>query len=514
MSQIFVFEELDDATREYLLAVRGSQGEGAPGVFIPTSSRLAGCGCVLGPLVIILTLVLTLTTAINVVYDDPVKVAFLQTAGFLVGGWLLFAAFRTWGSKQSQKTAGFWVYADPLHLYEANREQVKVTRIDDVVEANFTHNYNNGAYQNTVIRVLLGEGRVAAATVKNEARAEQMVVFLNYLAWARGPDGGERAALAPAVLGGLAAYVARHDVEPKDAEGGINLNLVELDVTEVPEEPTRAGRAAPNVLPYLAMLAAAAGVFFLMAYVVNPPIRDDALAAAVTRPPTEPVFLRAYLIDPRNKNHRADIQNKLNAFYEQAAAQVRNAGQDDDLKEGLAQLLLSLKIPDDPLVSVKVTERNARDGAEGRVKKLRDDLVGTVQGQKQNANAANPEWFTATGGILGKLSQLMPQVQPPAGVVFPKPRTPVGLQLVQFAEVPEGADHAHIEVGYEFVPRDPKNPRAYYLRATVEFRTDVTADPVKRYASDAGEAWTPDQFEKAVDDLRTRLLLGMIGTPQ
>ena len=48
MSQTFVFEELDHATRDYLLAVRDSQGEGAPGIFAPVTSLMAAGGCVCG----------------------------------------------------------------------------------------------------------------------------------------------------------------------------------------------------------------------------------------------------------------------------------------------------------------------------------------------------------------------------------------------------------------------------------------------------------------------------------
>src|SRR5262245_24212014 len=103
MSQTFVFEELDEGTREYLTAVRDAQGSGAPGVFAPASSSLAGCGCIAGPLIIIATLAFTLTTWIDVVYDDPARVALLQTAGILVGGWLLFAAIRAALGKGSRK---------------------------------------------------------------------------------------------------------------------------------------------------------------------------------------------------------------------------------------------------------------------------------------------------------------------------------------------------------------------------------------------------------------------------
>ena len=60
--------------------------------------------------------------------------------------------------------------------------------------------------------------------------------------------------LPPATLGGLAKYVARNDAEPKDGDGNINLNLIELDITEVPEEPMRERRAMPAVLPYLFIL--------------------------------------------------------------------------------------------------------------------------------------------------------------------------------------------------------------------------------------------------------------------
>ena len=256
MSTTFKFEELDETSRDYLVAVRDCGGRGAPGVFAETKDALPGCGLIAGPLVIIFTLLLTLTTWapewLPNIYADPVGLALFQTGGLLLGGWLLAAGFR--GSKGNNKVAGTWVYIDPLFLYEAYREQITVTPIEEVVEASFTHNYNNGAYQNSVISISMGGNRVTTVTLVNEKRAEQMVVYLNYLAWARGPDGGERANLAPASLGGLAKYVAKNDNEPLDAENNINLNLIELDITEVPEGPTREGRAMPSVIPYIVLL--------------------------------------------------------------------------------------------------------------------------------------------------------------------------------------------------------------------------------------------------------------------
>jgi hypothetical protein len=501
MSQKFVFEELDDTTRDYLIAVRESEGAGAPGVFAPVSSSLAGCGCIAGPIIIAVTLMFTLTTWINVIYDDPIKVAFLQTAGLLVGGWLLFAALRSAGAKGSKKMAGHWVYVDPLHMYEAYREQVTVTPIDDVIEASFTHNYNNGAYQNSVVNILLGGNSVRAVTLNNEQRAEQMVVYLNYLAWARGPEGGERASLPPASLGGLAKYVAKNDAEPKDAENNINLNLVELDITEVPEQPTREGRAMPAFLPYIVIIAGGIAIFALMAYKVNPPLRDDAIYGAVSKPPVEPAFLRAYLIDERNTRHREDVLKLLGDEYNKVITTLHAAeNPHPPLRDGMIKILESLKREPQPVVSLKVSEDPPQPGAQDRVNKLRDGVVGQLQGHADGH-------FTATGGILQELARIAPPVQPPPGMTFPNPRTPVGLQLIDFAQIPEDAKHAHFEITYKFVPV-PGKPGFYEMITTVEIRTNLDAAPVEtftdeRFVKEGG-------FDKAITDVTELLIRGLV----
>ena len=104
MSTTFTFEELDDATREYLTEVREREGRGTPGVFAPVTASLAGCGCIMGPILIITTLCGTMFT--DIILGDPDGVALLQTAGLLLGGWMLIAAFRIWGGKNSPKRAG------------------------------------------------------------------------------------------------------------------------------------------------------------------------------------------------------------------------------------------------------------------------------------------------------------------------------------------------------------------------------------------------------------------------
>jgi hypothetical protein len=456
MSTTFNFEELDGATHEYLVSVRDNEGLGAPGVFVATKDTLPGCGCIAGPIVIALTLMFTLTTWLDIIYDDPVRVAMLQTAGLLIGGWLLVAGFR--GSRGTSKNAGTWVYVDSLFLYEAYREQITITPVDDVVEAHFTHNYNNGNYQNSVVRISMGGNNVTSVTLTNEARAEQMVVFLNYCAWARGPDGGERADLPPATLGGLAKYVAKNDHEPLDAENNINLNLVELDITEVPEEPTREGRAVPGFIPYVVLIVAGVVLFFFMAYVVNPPLRDDAIFEAVTRNTTpssiEPRFLRAYLVDPRNTMHREEVTKKLSEFYREPIDFVKRNGTDPQLKDGFAKILDSVRTAEQPVVSLRVKEEDTPANMKSSTARRESDLrTGFVN--KLNDELAKPSWGQA--------------IKPPPDTVFKEQPPPIGHQLLAFVEAPDDAKNAHFTVTYKVEQGDAGQS----LNVLVEIRTNV-----------------------------------------
>lgn len=505
MSVKFVFEELDETTRNYLTAVRDAEGEGAPGMFATTNTVFPGCSCLAGIVLIPLTLLVTLTDGLHIIYDDPIKIAFLQTAGLLVGGWFLFAFFRTRKTKGDAKTAGCWVYMDPINLYVAYREQVTVTRVDDVIEANYTHNYNNGKYQNSIVRIVLDGKRTTSFTLNQELRAEQFVVFVNYLAWAQGPDGKEAAKLPTASLGAVARYVARHDVEPKNADGTIDMNLVDLNIDEVPEEPTREGRATPSFMPYIVMLVAAAVIFPVMAFIVNPPIRDDALYSAVIRRP-EPRFLRAYLIDPRNTLHRKEVLAALSAQYQAVVLFVDRNGEQPELRAGMVKILMLLREEaDQPVVSVRVTEKappnlSNEQSAKSRVKKLREGFVGG-------------DGFTGLNrdGVLDVFAEVSPPIRPPEGVVFTTPPPPIGHQLIAFVEPPENAQHAHFEIIYEFNPTD--QPDYYLLTVTVEIRETIDGQPVATFTTDLPAPYKGDEtsLNKAIDDLRARLVKWMVG---
>jgi hypothetical protein len=336
-----------------------------------------------------------------------------------------------------------------------------------------------------------------------------MVVFLNYLAWARSAEGGERARLHPAQLGGLARYVAEHDVEPKHHDETLNYDLTHTAVDAVPEEPAREGRAAPAVLPYILLALAGGGIFFLMKEFVNPPLRDEALYKAITNPEqtVEPSYLRVYLLDERNVKHREDALARLKGFYSRAVTLIQNRPETHPvLRDGLTRLLESLAGPEQPAVSLKVEEIGAPDGggeAQKRVDALRDGLVGGIEKQ------GIPSGYVGKDGIIGALSNALPPVKhPDPTVTFPEPRFPVGAQLIDFAKIPEGADHAHVEVAYQFKPRG--NGR-FTLWVRVEFRTQLDAAPVVSYERDLPGEFAENQFAPVTSALKEALVRGMVG---
>jgi hypothetical protein len=312
--------------------------------------------------------------------------------------------------------------------------------------------------------------------------------------------------LPPATLGAVARYVARHDVEPKNADGSINMDLLNLAIDEVPEEPRREGRATPSFFPYIVMILAAIAIFLVMAFIVNPPIRDEALYKTVTHPPTEPRFLRAYLIDSRNTLYRKEVLSTLSALYQGVISFVRDNAQQPELRAGMFKILTLLREePDQPVVSLRVTERSPPnlsngDSAKNRVKKLREGLVGGDSNGGQNRQ-----------GILDVFAAVSPPISPPPGVTFPIPPPPIGHQLIAFVEPPEDAKEAHFEITYEFKPTD--QPDYYLLSVTVEIRETIDGQPIATYTTDLPTYYKGDEssLNKAIDDLLANLVMWMVG---
>src|SRR5262245_44602744 len=127
MTEKFRLEELDHDTRDYLRLAREQDGRGLPGFYLGQTDVGPVAGIIAGFVVIVITVLITFPPT-----GPPAKEAMLQTAGFLLGGWLILAAFRVWAAGKSGRYAGHFVYADPNFLYDANRSTLNVTELADL----------------------------------------------------------------------------------------------------------------------------------------------------------------------------------------------------------------------------------------------------------------------------------------------------------------------------------------------------------------------------------------------
>ncbi|MCE9530609.1 MAG: hypothetical protein K8T89_05695 [Planctomycetes bacterium] len=265
LSESFQFEELDDASRAYLLKVRDRAGKGMPGVFIPQSSSLAGCGFFMGLVIFLGSFILSF----QLMEQEPLAVAMLQTAGILLGGWLILAGIRIWMSSGS-RSAGHFIYADAETLWECKGSKVIATNLAGLIDASGTQHFkSDGNYQNTKIVVRL-EGGALNYIVTNEALGRWLVIFLNLVVWLRTgakEDVGVNKPvdldtdfnkLPPVLLSGLAKEIADSGQFPQN----ITVEGLGLDGDDLPV-PSREGRASSSILWYLLIIAVGVGGVFL-----------------------------------------------------------------------------------------------------------------------------------------------------------------------------------------------------------------------------------------------------------
>ncbi len=459
-TEMYLLEELDDDTRGYLLAVRDNRGKGMPGVYVPNDRPTPMWLLAVGGGIAFVTLLFTLTTWLGVIHDDPLRVALLQTAVLVAGGWVASLPLRDRLRANRDDEAGRWLYADPLNVYEAAGERVIVSPTDAVRRADFEHHDDaQGNYQRTTIAL---RGRKKDEPLElvayNASRAERLVDYLEYLSWARGPEGGGRADLPPEDLAALAAYAVKHGEEPLDDAGNPD-PARGLRATRwghpIPLEPQSVRKARPNFIPYVVLLGAAVVCFFVM-WGLNTPLRDGAIYDAVTTEPTEPRYLRAYLADPRNTAHRDDVSRRLAAFYEPAILALLANGP-GPLRVGLAEVLAGARTAPQPIVSIRVTEETAPAGSEA--------------GSAARTTTARVKLSTE---ITKYLNQRAKPIVVPPGMAIDPPPAPVGEQLLAFIEAPGDAPGAHIDIRYRF---EPTPDGQFRVVGRVELRAAVGDKP-------------------------------------
>jgi hypothetical protein len=262
--------------------------------------------------------------------------AMLQTAGVMLGGWLIVYAVRRW-TASPDKYVGKFYYFDPLHVYVGEGEQLRYARLDE--ETSVAPVGSNG------LRFENEDGRFDL-TLPDRGSALYAANYYDAIDHLNA-DPERWGNLSAAQVGAVAKYMVRNEQPPG------SLQEVDLDIDRVPEDvrPKRGGGA--GVLRYLLILGVGAGVFFAFANTTGP-VTDE--SNFVEAKGGGPVKLRDYLNNRHNTAHMDEATKLLAAQYDKPIADVRAKGTDPEIREGLAKLLDSLRGPETPAVSLRATD--------------------------------------------------------------------------------------------------------------------------------------------------------------
>lgn len=449
-------EELDADTREYLREVRSRRGSRTPGVFIAGSNSWPLLAFILGPVIIVAAILVGFLST-----KEAWAVAMLQTAGVVLGGWMIVYAFRRWFAG-GRSFAGYFTYFDPTHVYQVRGDTVTVTDVSDFHAVEVRHQYSSGSYAGSRVLFDLG-GRPLAVPVSGESRADFVEEYYRSLVKLEEHDEKKWRSLPPAELGAVAKHFVAEEELPRDADD------VPLEVTETPAEPARATRAAPAVIPYVIILVVG-GLVYTGFQQLNDPVRDDR-AFAQAEPGGAP-GLRGYLIDPRNTRHRDEALAKLAKLYAPAVSRVEAGVKDPVTREGLLAILKALQEAPQPVVSIDVREKDTPKGFEGgagvRASQLRTDLADAFA-------------------------------------------TYIGKELIGFVQAPADTP-AHVELVYQFVPAgaDWRGPM-YKVEWQLRLRADPAAPPAEPAPGLLGRGYAAVDFGAVPADVKTAVFTEVFG---
>ena len=255
--------------------------------------------------------------------------ALLETAGLLLGGWLVLAAVRVKIDRARKKNLGSFIYADSLHLWECSNSKVVVTPLNDIDESSCYEKHDKqGNYQESNI-VLRADYFSRKLTLRSEKQARRLNRFFNRLIWLREQSDPDTADddntmpdlrnLSPEIMGALARYLTFY----KEIPTRIDANELELRESSIPE-PQKTGQARSGILAYLCVLLVPIGAVLALKP-LNVILRDEVIWSNVQdiqfmdeRAP----WLRAYLLDQRNSRHRQEAQAMLKQIYERTITRI------------------------------------------------------------------------------------------------------------------------------------------------------------------------------------------------
>ena len=343
MSETFDYAAIDAESKKYLGDVRRAGGRGAPGMYLSVLDKRPLWALLAGVVVLPLFLWIGYTSS-----KAPWATAMLQTAGILLGGWLIWFAVRRWMAN-ADNYAGYFQYFDSEHAFIGAGETLRVFQIPPGAEV-VPHGTNA-----VMVSTEMDE---FAVPVQNRVFAERVADYYHALEWVRSREDGPFVGLESDEAGAVAKYMAEEDEAPP------NVTEADLRIDTMTEQVRQNGRPKSGMLGILAWIGVGGGAFALF-FSTNGMLQDNmAFAAArdnIGKDSSEKFTgaqgLRDYLLNERNTRNRDEATALLSKLYDVPVGQVqRNPGADPQLRDGMVALLNSLRGPETPAVSIAVID--------------------------------------------------------------------------------------------------------------------------------------------------------------
>ncbi|CAN5593380.1 hypothetical protein BH11PLA2_BH11PLA2_14670 [soil metagenome] len=357
---ITTFAKLDTATRDYLLAVSKSKGNGSPGIFVAgTANPWPVMGCLVGGMMICVVLAMMMELP-----KSAWAVAMLVTAGLWLGGWLVSYPFRRWfGSR-----IGTFNYFDSHTVYQVNAGEITITDISDMNGLGLTHNTSNNVYSGSTLRFSV-PGRTFAVNTKNQRGAQKVSEYYDALEEIEEGTTLKWKPTTPSEEGAAAVYMVKEDALPQDR------SLIDLKIEMPDTEATGAKPGGGSLLRYLILLVLA-GAIYAAAWQMLQPAQDHAAFNAAKKEGVQ--GYRDYLLDDRNQFHRDEAKKKIRDAYVPLIRDVDAKATTPEYKKGLREMLEGLGEAEGlPVVSMRVTEVNGNLGDPPQFKESREKAVRT-----------------------------------------------------------------------------------------------------------------------------------------
>jgi len=278
-SNTFIFEELDQPSKDYLLAIGKNKGDGFPGFYTykPNSwwAFLVAGVVFLGGIPVI-----------NFVdtFAEPKAQAMLQTALFLVGGWLMILSFRRGGFFSNASDLCSFFYVDGKYYWNWNHYSVDVVNIENIKSFDYSLNEQFKTYDFKVDCI----HRVIQISVLNEELATKLY--------------------------SLFFYISKQE-KNFDDDFLVDETFKNISPDGVPD-PFKARNEKVRVLNY-GFSFLFLGLAFYLFLQINIVFRDQQVWESIqTINSDEKVYwLRIYLRDPRNIRHRDEAFKQLGDKY-------------------------------------------------------------------------------------------------------------------------------------------------------------------------------------------------------